>query len=301
MSDNYQFYSTYNADAHPEPVSAPDLQSRIIDGALRVSASDGVMTETPLLNDSGHSGQLNPHFGESGALATAQNPNGMPVTEILPTTLITIDGLQAAAEFWCKEGRLAKAADGTYSESSAQAPAIEAPGEDFQPLPDRDMTDIATALEGVDAGNIDALLGMGVGVAVGRLDDAALLAKFQQVSGRDDGDAQARLAMIRGKFEQQASKALQASGLTATDVPLFLEWARTQQQGRLQEAISNHVHGASVAGYRALADRWMSETPPSIEALKAGGVPVRAHATGNEIWVRGSWMSPSAAARAGLI
>ena len=141
-----------------------------------------------------------------------------------------------------------------------------------------------------------------MGVAVGRLDSAALAHRFAQASGLDVGESHIRIATIKAAFQTQADTALtNRYGVAPADLPAFYGWCRDNQQGAMQEALRKQLHGHDVSGYRALASQWLVATPPSLNALKATGIPVRAQGTGSEVWVRGSWMTPGAAAKTGLI
>ena len=164
------------------------------------------------------------------------------------------------------------------------------------------MTAINVALAEVDQGHLDGLIGVGMGVAVGRLDSAALAHRFAQASGLDVGENHARVNTIKAAFQAQADTALTTRyGVAAADLPAFYAWCRDNQQGAMQEAVQKQRHGHDVSGYRALASQWLAATPPSLNALKAAGIPVRAQGTGSEVFVRGSRMTPEAAAKAGLI
>jgi hypothetical protein len=93
------------------------------------------------------------------------------------------------------------------------------------------------------------------------------------------------------------------SGLDKSDVQPFYQWARANHPRLLQEAVHKQMHQHDMGGYKALAERWKSDTPPSLEALKAAGLPVRTHShnSQSEVFIRGQWVTPKAAARAGLI
>ena len=301
---NYQSYSTFVAPT--EPAGQAFSQVRVHDTVYRASSNDGAVTESIQSNDKGNAGELNPHHGTSSVLATARSPNGVPLTEILPTSLVEIDGVQAPVSFWVTEGRLQRAADGTYSESNNSAPAVKAPVEadtsDYLPIPDSAMSAITAALDSVDQGNLDGLAGVGMGFAVGRLDEAALTRKFSQVSGLDAGESHARLTTIKAAYQAQADEAVTARyGVPAADRESFYAWCRANRQGPLQEAVQKQLHAHDLSGYRVLASQWLAATPPSTAALKAAGIPVRTQGQGTEVFIRNQWMSPKAAAKAGLL
>lgn len=102
-------------------------------------------------------------------------------------------------------------------------------------------------------------------------------------------------------FQHHADR---ATGIDASDLPEFWQWAKANHKGQLQDALSKQMHGRDLSGYKTLAQRYMAETPPTEQALKDAGMPVRKHfskSTGIEVFVAGSWMTPGAAARAGLV
>jgi hypothetical protein len=87
-------------------------------------------------------------------------------------------------------------------------------------------------------------------------------------------------------------------GIGAADKADFYEWAKTNHKGQLQDAVSKQLRSQDVSGYKALADKWLSLNPPSMDAIRANGsIPIR----GQEIFIEGQWMSRKAAASAGLI
>jgi hypothetical protein len=164
------------------------------------------------------------------------------------------------------------------------------------------MQEVNAALAPVEQSLLDGLAAVGTGVAIGRLDAADLVTKFQQSSGCDSDEAHARLTAIKAAYQAQADGALMSrSGVTPGDLPLFYAWAKAHHQGELQECVSRQIHGHDVSGYKALASQWKAATAPLLASLKAAGIPTRQQGSGHEAFIRGSWMSPSAAARAGLI
>lgn len=271
MSDNFQRYEAFTPEARLEPDTGSGVRINEYSSVTKVSVLDGVMTDVSQGHIKVNSGELNPHAGTSSVLATAHHPSGLPVTEILPTTLVEIDGVQAPVSFWVNEGRLQKAADGSYTEASG-APQV-APQVVSEPLPESDMALIAEALDGMAEQNVDSLIATGVSIAIGTGDEAALLNKFQQITGRDFEDANARLAVARGAFQGQADKAMQDIGVSAEDTSDFWGWARANHPSRLQDAIGKHVHGQNLDGYRTLAAQWFTAVAPSMAGKRLATPP----------------------------
>lgn len=299
--NNLQTFSTYvpQPDA-TEPTSSHG--NRICETANRVTITDGLMTESASGKDSATVADLNPWQGTNSFAATARNANGTPVTELLPTTLVTIDGVQAAVSTWVAQGRLQKGADGTYSEAAGVPEAAPVETADYLPMDQQGMAQVNQALDTVDQGNLGGLMAMGIAVAVNGLDPRNLSHKFTSVSGLGGEDGAARLAAVRDAYQAQADHALLSrSGIPAADLPEFYAWARQHHRGELQQAVQRQMQQHDVSGYKSLADRWLNATPPSLNAMKAAGLPVRTHTMGSEVFLRGQWMTPSAAAKAGLI
>lgn len=294
----FNSYSAYTAQPQVAPNDNAQIQTR--DTTSHVSTVDGVVTEQAKTVERGSSAQLNPFYGTDTWQATAINLRGGVLTELTPETSVTIGGLQAPISAFLEQGILTKDADGAYVLAGATA----APQEDTSgllPLSDQAMYEVNQALDVVDQGSVDNLAAAGVSVALGRMDHASLVTKFQQASGLDIGEAQARVTTITAAYQAQADNALMTrSGLAREDLGHFYAWAKVNKGGALQEAALRQFHSHDVSGYKALATQWSAATAPSIDALKASGVPVRQNGGKDEAFIAGQWMSPGAAARAGL-
>ena len=308
-SGNFQRYSPMLNDAQPENVRDTS-QVRIHDTVTRTTTTaDGQVIVTGHTHHQATAAELNPHHGTGSVLATARNPDGRPVLAILPTTMIEIDGLQAPVSFWVKEGRLHKTADGGYGEggtseqqtAQATAAAAQAPTSDIVPLSAEGIAGVNLALGDTPAGHVDGILGMAAGVVSGSMDAAALVAHFSRVSGYSPEDCHARLTVMAAPFQAQADAALTTrAGLAAGDLPEFYAWAKANQKEALRDCMLKQIHGSDVSGYRALASKWQNTVAPSLDAFRGAGVPVRNQGGKSEVFLQGSWMSPGAAARAGL-
>jgi hypothetical protein len=154
----------------------------------------------------------------------------------------------------------------------------------------------------VEQGYLDALISTCVGVGSGQLPASALALKFAQVSGLGIDESAGRAAVVMGAYQAQADEALASrSGIEAADLPDFYAWCKANHRGDLQEAMQKQVRMHDVQGYTALASRWLATVPPSLQALKAAGLPVRTLSRTPEVYLQGQWMTPGAAALAGLI
>ena len=287
----------------PDAIAHPQSQHRIGGVLSRVSSVDGEVTETTQAHDKGNTGELNPYHGTDSILATARHPQGLPVYAIEATTLVEVNGVQAPVSFWVKEGVLQKNPDGSFTEAASR-PAVQVQEDTsgFHPIADHQMAVVNAALGDVDQGALDGLAAIGMGVASGRLDASALAHKFSQVSGHDGEPGSGRLDSIKAVYQGQADSAITTRyGIAAVDLPAFYQWARQNQQGQLSEAVMKQIHTHDVSGYKAIAARWLSVTPPSAAALKAAGHPLRMQGGNREVFVKGSWMRPEAASRMGLL
>lgn len=306
---NFQSYQSYQAAPDAPDAEASGVRIHVGTGTQAATVVDGVMTDTFRGHEKGHSGELNPHHGEDSVLATAQHPKGLPVYQIEDSTLITVNGVQAPASFWAKEGVLTKAADGSYAEATGQPPAPqEAQGEDVFPLHPDNISTIDAAIGGIDGSHATALAAAYIGAATGRLVPDALARKFGELTGLQGEEALQRIGVVQGIFEGEAAHHLEKRlGVAQGDQEAFFQWARENRRDALGDAIGRQIHGRDLSGYRRLAQEWMNTTPPSAEALKAAGIPVRRshHKAGDvEVFIPGAgngWMSVGAAARAGLL
>jgi len=300
---NLQQYQAGAEHAQDDSATFKGARAIVRDTVTFATSNDGVMTGTTVSHDKGSTAELNPYHGTNHFGATAQNPDGTVVTELLPTTLVKIDGVQAPISFWVNEGRVHRGADGTYSEAAGQA--VEAPKanpNDFLPISPEAMDHLNRALEPLPQDNLDALMATAVGIAAGRLDEASLVAQFANVTGLEMEDSRGRMQVMQAVYQNQADSALvYRHGLSQGDLPAFYAWAREHRRDGLQDAIQKQFHAHDISGYGVLANQWRSRTAPSIEALKARGLPVRRQGQGWEVQVRGQWMSPGAGAHAGIL
>ena len=295
MSNNFQSYSSY-VPQEEAFVHSPTIRQEA--PVHRVTSSGGALTEASDSLDRGHSGQINPANGTDTWQATATTTTGRAVSELTEDSLVTINGLQGKISFFMAQGILEKGSDGKFTEGTGQpAPPAEDMGDILQ-FADVTMNQMNQALEGVPSHAAEMISATATGVALGRIDHAQLVSKFSTSSGLDPAASQARITILQNAYQAQADQALESrSGIGAADRAEFYSWAKTHHNAQLQEAIGKQMRSSDVSGYKALADKWMSTTPPSMNALKAAGIPIR----GSDCFIRGQWMSPSAAARAGFI
>jgi len=309
MSDNFQRYSAFPTSKDAPAQASSYTPARTVGETQRATFTDGVLTQGTDTSARATGTDTSAFAGSAGFEATARNPNGVPVTALLPTTLVTLDGVQAPVSSFVAAGRLARGADGTYREATAaelaQRTAAEvAPADtaDILPMEPDSMAAVNAALEPVPQHSFDGLAAVGVGVALGTIDPAVLALKFTEVSGLGGEDAAQRIGFVQAAYQAQADHALTGrGGISADDLPAFYEWARENRRGELQQAIQKQVSQHDVSGYRALAERWQEATPPTIQALASAGFLVRNLGRTDEVFIGGHWMTPGAAAKVGLV
>jgi hypothetical protein len=69
----------------------------------------------------------------------------------------------------------------------------------------------------------------------------------------------------------------------------------------LRDAVLKQVHTSDLSGYRGLADRFLAETPPALETVKAAGYHTRQDGTLPEVFMDGQWLTIATAARLGML
>lgn len=293
---NFQSFSSY-VPTNEVYTAAPSVRE---DAPVhRVGHSQGVISESSeQATDRGRESQLNPAYGTESWQATATTKTGRPVSKITGDCLVTIAGIQGSVDFFVSEGMLQEDAAGKYSTGTGKAEVPQVQEGDHFPINDEAMSLINAAMEPLPQQSLDQITAQGIGVAIGSLDDSSLINKFSQASGLDKVDSTQRLTAIKAIYQAQADQALATRhGIGAADKAAFWEWARANHKGQLQEAVGKQLRGHDVSGYKALADHWLAINPPSIEAIKAAGIPVR----GQEVFIQGQWVGVKAAARAGLV
>ena len=301
MTTDFQRYT-----AHETPVDAPPpvssyQPSRICGETQRATFTDGKLTQDTSSLERARVSDASAFAGSQGFESTARNQNGTPVTALLPTTLVVLDGMQGPISSFLATGRLVKTADGTYTEATAAPEVATQDTSDVMPLDAQTMDAVNAALDTVDQGSLDGLAATAVAVAVNGLDATTLRAKFTTVSGLGGDDAAQRLGTMQAAYQAQADRALMTrSGLSADDLPAFYDWCKANHRGELQQAVQRQLSSHDVSGYRALADRWFSATPPTLKALTAAGFQTRNLGQADEVFIEGQWMTPKAAAKVGL-
>ena len=293
---NFQSYSSYIPAGH-EDLFAAGPQLRTDSVIHRTTSSGGVMLETSEAStDRGNAGQINPNFGDGSWKATATTKHGRPVSQIDGDSLVRIAGIQGSVDFFVSEGYLQKAPDGTYTEGTGNAQAPQAQI-DTHSLSEQSMTLVNQMLEPLPQSQLDSVIAQVAGVTAGTLSDASLTHKFATTSGISLEDAGQRLTVLKGLYQSQTDVAISSKyGISADDKADFYQWCKSNAMREMQDAVMKQLHSNEVSGWKPLADRYLAANAPSLNAFKAAGVPVR----DNQVFLGGHWMTPKAAAQAGL-
>ena len=301
---SYQSYQgpTQAVEAEPRPAIRIDADAG---RTTRATFVDGQLREESFSVEQFKSSEMNPHYQDGTVFETAQNVNSFGVTEITPETLITINGVQAPVKFWEGEGFVHKGADGQYREGPGDAAEDQPEAQpednaDQLSMPPDVVAAVDGAIEGVSDHHIDPLIAFGLGAATGELDASAFEARFMQYSGANAQEAAVKASLIFSAYQAQADAALtERGGIAREDLPGFYEWAKDTQKGALRGAIERQIRSSDFGGLRALASRYLSEMPPTLEAVQAGGYQTRTLGDMPEVLIDGRWMTINTAARLG--
>jgi hypothetical protein len=306
---NFQSYQAMPDEAR---IEAPHVHqpARIIEGARTVTMVDGaVASEGQHQHEAARSSEASPFHGSGTIFSTARNKNGTPAMAIADDTLLTLpDGMQCTAKSAAAIGAITRNADGSYSEQPQAAQEEETPDTaDISPIPAEVMDVVNAALEPLPQEQLDGFAGVGVGVAVGKLDPSAMVTQFAKLAGVSLEDAGQRVQAVAAVYEQQTKSAIAKHGIGAADAEAFFDWCRTHKTAAMQEAIGYQLHAHDVSRWAPLARQWMAKTAPSEASLKAAGLATRksSHRPGAvEVFIQkagAGWMDVRAAARAGYL
>ena len=280
----------------------------------RVTVQGGVYTAESTSSGRVTAAEINPHYGDGTVFATAKSMHGIGVTEIKGDTLLTIDGVQAPASFFESHGLVHRGQHGEYREGSGQDDPLqaeaaanevsEAANADDLSMPSEVAEAVDNALDGVPDHGIAPLIGLGIGAAVGQIDRASLESRLAQFSGASPAEAAARVSTMAAAYQMQADAALEnRGGIAAGDIASFYAWAKANHQGELRGAVESQIHGNNFGGYRALADRYLADNPPSLVAVQAGGYETRGGKGTEpaEVFIDQRWLTIRTAAKLGYL
>lgn len=219
--------ATYAEPMSTEPRVAAWEPVRVDSGTVSISVSDGVSTSSIMDTQS-------------------------TTVSTLPDDILTIGGVTATRQSFINAGILNE--DGTDPQEGTQSDQGDQPGEDHDALFENEIDAINDAVEGIPDRALESLTSISIAVAVGKLDEASIIANITQVTGEAPEVSQARFRQAASAYQQQADHFL--AGVGVKDVQAFYEFAKAHHAGELQAALTKQVYGGDMSAYRALAQRW---------------------------------------------
>lgn len=219
--------STYAEPIPAEPRLAVWERVRPDSGTVSISVSDGVTTSTTT--------------GDQSATIST-----------LPEDILTIGGVTATRQSFVNAGVLNE--DGTAPQEGTQGDQVDQPGEDHDELFANEVDAINDAVDGIPDSALDSLTSTSIAVAVGKLDEASIIANITQITGESPEMSQARFRQAVSAYQQQADHFLASVGVK--DVQAFYDHCKAHHAGELQAALTKQVYGGDMSAYRALAQRW---------------------------------------------
>jgi len=311
MSDfqSYQHYQAPATESVPEPIN-PRINAEAGTTVSVVSINGQTFTEMRGVEKM-TADELNPRYQDGSVFATAKSAlGGIGVGAIKPDTLITINGVQATCQTFENAGLIHRDARGEYQEGSGradepqEAPQAHTEGTaDAVEMPSEIQEGVNRALDGVEDQQLVPLVASGIAVATGELDISRLEAQLSNFSGVSKEEAASRVAFMQEAYQAQADTAVTSRcGISAEDLPAFWAYCKESRQlGSLRDALNLQVHKSSMSGYRALADRFLSDNPPSLAAVVAAGMETRQLGDRAEVLIEGRWLPLATAAKLGYI
>ena len=328
MTENYTNIQTYNIPPESERSLAPQVQMKaggVMQYDLPCQTSDiprtynsiqanvgGTTTWTPGGGVQHSGGTQTFNMAEVAAdnggdfLATARNGFFPAAGNLKADTVVTYQGMEVEL------GTLA--ALGVVKRNGDSYEIASAAGNNQQPQSAQQATPQNSLPEGVEhfSPAIEAQVAQAIDPFPQPLYDAAIARALEKGidavdfhdlayhSGMTPAEARQRAGVVMNAFSQQSDGIVKASGI-ANPAELY-EWAARERKDELASARRELAFGRSTKALKALAADYFTSEPPSVETLKGAGIPVRFSSTGEVVaLIRGNWMTPAAAAKAGLI
>ncbi|NUU69508.1 hypothetical protein HTZ98_01545 [Ralstonia solanacearum] len=248
--------------------------------------------------------------------STARSAHGFPTNEITEESVVTIGGVSSPVKVFVTTGILQKQGDqyvlaggqqsqqGQQQTPQQQQQDDEAPSDDAATFPSGLDEAMNAAAEPFSQPTYDNGVALGLAAAMGEGDLDSVVAGVAKNSGMEPGDVQERAGFIVNAFQAQADNFITGRlGVSAGDLDDFYEFARQpENKGALRTALNGQLYGGTMAAWRPLVDRYMSNVAPSSAALKARGFETKTSGNGEElVRIQGAWMTTKAAAKAELI
>ncbi|WP_197344780.1 hypothetical protein [Ralstonia solanacearum] len=312
-------FVSYNTYQPTEEDNAPSVQDNTVQQtgtvhSITINGSDGRYASSGVQSFS--AAEDFSMFDAGDWRSTARSAHGFPTNEINEDSVVTIGGVSSPVKVFVTTGILQKQGDQfVLAGGQQQAPQQQQQQQD-QPQDDETRGDDAASFpNGLDEAmnaaaepfsqpTYDNGVALGMAAAMGEGDLDSVVAGVAKNSGMEPGDVQERAGFIVNAFQAQADNFITGRlGVSAGDLDDFYEFARQpENKGALRAALNGQLYGGSMAAWRPLVDRYMSNTAPSSDALKVRGFETKQGADGVDlVRINGSWVSLKAAAKAGLI
>lgn len=296
-------------------VSPAANQGQLMDAPRGASVQAGLGGVTTSMGGQTHSAPAVSTFntadlvgGHSDFLGTARN-SGIPARgNLQPSSVVTFQGMEVDLATLEALGEVKRTATGyeTATPASNQQ-AGNQPQQQHQAqqqnTPDG-LEAFPAEVESAFANAIDPVPQAIYDQSIARVLEGGLesinINEIAALSGMSPAEAQQRAEFVVQAFTMQADQIAKAQGIeTPAEV---WEWAKTEQGEKFADARRQLAFTRNTAPLRSLVDSYFREVPPTVEALKRGGFNVRQDTAGNTVFnLNGNWMTPEAAARAGLI
>lgn len=119
-------------------------------------------------------------------------------------------------------------------------------------------------------------------------------------SGMTPDQVRQTAELISNAFTKQADSVATSSGIE--NPAEVWDWAMAERKEQFMDARRQLAIGRNPSALKALVSEYYASVPPTAEALQKAGIQLRTDHTGETVaLIRGNWMTPAAAARAGLI
>lgn len=298
---NYQSYSTASPelsedaslDNHSSQPSGTHSVSINGDNSISKHSQTARVTSTDLIQDTGD------------WRATGRTQIGIPTNQIDADTIVTIQGVDGTVSSFIKAGVLTSDGKNFELVQTHQGNQQESPRDNFE-IPSSD--DFNQAIDNAIAPFSDSVLSSAIPRAIDAIANGAdiesLVTELSHMAGIDQGETKERFEYVSKVFEEQANALLSSKlGLDSADRSDLYEWARSSNQGRqlLKDAVTTQVNGNSVRGWHNLYEAYTKSVAPSIDALKAHGIPTKQEGSKTLVQLKGQWLSLESATRMGMI
>lgn len=243
-------------------------------------------------------------------LATARSPGGFRVSgDLAPDSVVNYQGLEVNLETLeamgvvKRSGNSYEIADGNGGNGQQQGNQQQQQQTKQNNLPEG-VELFAQAVEAAVAQAIDPVPQAFYDSAVAKALETGLDGiNFNELafnSGMTPAEARQRAEVVSKAFSDQADSIAKASGIN--EPAEFWDWCNAERKGELMNARREMAFGRNTQSLRSLISDYYASVPPTTEALQKAGIPLRTDHSGQTVaFIRGNWMTPEAAAKAGLI